>query len=206
MGSPVLKTFPHSCEGMFFALSSSKTTSGSCRQRKYSIGRNKNLCARRSSFPGSWLLPKTLRTKILQCFFSAGSKIPFSQLFHHSCNRISLCLFLREIIFKHKYTQMTYTWKQLLWSLKLISLGTSCVSICYNISCVVQVYWPLRYMQLPFNLPLFSVLILAACQKRLFTYMYHMNQNLWKSTSDGIIFFQRCWCTFENLHHWLLCN
>lgn len=28
--------------------------------------------------------------------------------------------------------------------------------------------------------------------KRLFTYMYHMNQNLWKSTSDGIIFFQRC--------------
>lgn len=139
MGSPVLKTFPHSCEGMFFALSSSKTTSGSCRQRKYSIGRNKNLCARRSSFPGSWLLPKTLRTNILQCFFSAGSKIPFSQLFHHSCNRISLCLFLREIIFKHKYTQMTYTWKQLLWSLKLISLGTSCVSICYNISCGASV-------------------------------------------------------------------
>lgn len=43
-----------------------------------------------------------------------------------------------------------------------------------------------------FTIRLFSVLILAACQKRLFTYMYHMNQNLWKSTSDGIIFFQRC--------------
>lgn len=46
-------------------------------------------------------------------------------------------------------------------------------------------------MQLPFNLPLFSVLILAACQKRLFTCMYHMNQQLWKSTSDGINSFQR---------------
>lgn len=124
MGSPVLKTLPHSCEGMFFALSSSKTTSGSCRHRKYSIGRNKNLCAKRSSFPGSWLLPKTLRTNILQCFFSAGSKFPFSQLFHHSCNRISLpyVFFLKKSCFKHTY----HTWKQLLRSLKVIYLGTSC--------------------------------------------------------------------------------
>lgn len=95
-----MKTLPHSCEGMFFALSSSKTTSGSCRHRKYSIGRNKNLCAKRSSFPGSWLLPKTLRTNILQCFFSAGSKFPFSQLFHHSCNRILLHCFLGQIKFQ----------------------------------------------------------------------------------------------------------
>lgn len=197
-----MKTLPHSCEGMFFALSSSKTTSGSCRHRKYSIGRNKNLCAKRSSFPGSWLLPKTLRTNILQCFFSAGSKFPFSQLFHHSCNRILLHCFLGQIKFQ---TQIyTYTWEHILLSLKVTSSGTSCVFLCYKISCVVQVHWPLRYMQLPFNLPLFSVLILAACQKRLFTCMYHMNQHLWKSTSDGIISFQRGWCTLETSQHGLL--
>lgn len=127
-----MKTLPHSCEGIFFALSSSKTTSGSCRHRKYSIGRNKNLCAKRSSFPGSWLLPKTLRTNILQCFFSAGSKFPFSQLFHHSCNRILLHCFLGQIKFQ---TQIyTYTWEHILLSLKVTSSGTSCVFLCYNIS------------------------------------------------------------------------